>query len=456
MPDPYLSTDSFAERQSLQHGSIEASSAVQEIISANPGYFVRKGTIIIFAILCVIIAGMYFIRYPDMLEGAATLTTDPLPIRLKSSTGGRIQKLFVVEDAVVLKDQPIAELENSTGYDKAQQLSAIADSTLTALERKDINGLSVIGHTTLSSLGEGQGIFNNLVDAISSYVLVQNQHIYAKRSAGLQSQTARYQSMSSIGNKEKALIMEELRQADERFKANEKLYNDKVISRQEYFDEAAKLRQKKLALEQQTRSALQNSASIADNNKQQADIAYEQTEKEASQLAAIRGQVRNLQNFVQSWKLKYLLYAPYKGKMHFLRPLQVNETINAGEEIGAVVPANFSYIAYVNIPAQGSGKIKQGQKAHLMLDQFPYNEYGYLEGRVGSISVLPQTADNSSSLGTQKSAVYRVSIVLPDTLVTSYHRKVSFNPEMTAQARIITKDRNLLQRLLSGFAGLDR
>ena len=45
---------------------------------------------------------------------------------------------------------------------------------------------------------------------------------------------------------------------------------------------------------------------------------------------------------------------------------------------------------------------------------------------------------------------------LPCTLLTSYKKQIPFNPEMTATARIITKDRNLLQRLVAGVGKMDK
>ena len=428
--------------------TIEASSSVQEIISRKPGYLVRKGTNIVFAILCLIVAGMWFIKYPDILEGQLVLTTDPLPIKLKSQTGGRLFRLLVKDNELLSEHQPIAELENTTGFENAILLEGIADTVLKALQRNDIAQLNGIAHTEYQSLGEAQGIYNTLVDAVDAYVLQHTQRIYAKRSSNLQTQIRSYQTLSSITSKEQKMIDEELAQADERFKSNEQLYKDKVISRQEYHEEAARLRQKKLALENQRRAGVQNNIAIAGNDKQMLDMRYEQEEKENEQSMAIRTQIRNLQNFVQTWKQKYLLFAPYDGKVHFSRPLQINENIDAGEEVFAIVPTHFHNIAFVNLPIQGTGKIQAGQTAHLLLDQFPYNEYGYLKGTVGSISALPQVGKGS--------AYYRISITLPDSLVTSYHRPVPFKAEMTGTARIITKDRNLLRRLISGFAKLDK
>lgn len=443
MPDQY--SYPRTEAPDIINGT---SPSVNEIIAASPSYIVRKGTSIILIILTLIVAGMWFINYPDTLQGTVTLTTTPLPIRLKSSGGGRLLQLFVKEGATIVKDQPVAELENNTGYHIVQLLAQVAGNTLEALEQVDITRLNSIAHTEMQSLGDAQPIYNSLLDAISTYTLVNSHHIYNNRSASLRSQIGRYQSISAISDKEKAMVREELKQADERFLANEQLYKDKVISRQEYFDEAARLRQKKLVLEQQEQTTLQNNISIAEHNKQMMEIRYEASEKETNLSIRIREQVRNLQNFVQGWKLKYLLVAPYDGTVHFPRPLQLNEPVNAGDELCTVVPLSFKYVAYAILPAGGAGKIKPGQAVHLLLDKFPHNEYGYLVGRVSGIAPLPQQ--------NKEGATYRVAIALPDTLTTTYKRPLVFNAEMTGTARIITKKRNLLQRLVAGMAAFDQ
>ncbi|MBS1588153.1 MAG: HlyD family efflux transporter periplasmic adaptor subunit [Bacteroidetes bacterium] len=423
--------------------------ALDEIISNKPGYFVRKGTLIICGILCLLIAGMWFIRYPDVLEGSGVLTTDPLPISLKAQATGRLMRLYGSDNSNVSQGQPIAEIENTTGLDAIQVLDKYADSVLSALQRNDVVTLSQLAKADYKTLGDGQRIYNSLVDALNAYVLQKSSGIYAHRSANLQHQNNQYQSLSAISNQERQMIDEELVQAVERFKGNEQLYRDKVISKQEYFDEAARLRQKKLSLEAQKRAGLQNKLAINSNDKQLIDLAYDKEVKENTQSATIREQVRNLQNFVQDWKLKYLLIAPFNGTIHFNRPLQQNEPINGGEELFAVVPTKYQYTATAQVPTQGAGKTAVGQQVHILLDQYPVNEYGYISGEVKDIALLPQQTKDGKS-------AYRVTVSLSDSLTTSHHKPIAFTGSMIGSARIITKDRNLLQRIFSHFLSLGK
>lgn len=425
-----------------------AAPVLDEIISGKPGYFVRKGTLVICCILLLMVASTCLIRYPDVLEGTTTLTTDPLPIRLSAPATGRLMRLYYSDNSTVRKGQPVAELENSTGFDAIQILSRYVDSVQAAIQHNDITTLKALAQADYNNLGDGQRSYNSLVDALSGMVLQQEAHIYSRRTTNLQQQISQYRGLSIVSNEERKLVDEELAQADERFKANEKLYQEKVISRQEYYDEAAKLRQKKLSLETQRRMGLQQQIAIAGNDKQLMDLEYDRTEKEHIQLAAIREQLRNLQNFIRDWKLKYLLTAPFNGTVHFIQPLQQNQQLTAGDALFGIIPEHYQYMASIQVPAQGAGKIAAGQQVQLLLDQYPSNEFGYITGAVKEMSLLPQTSDGKS--------FYRVAVSLPgSSLITSHHRPIAFTGSMAGTARIIVKDRNLLQRLANSFAGMN-
>ncbi len=449
MPLDQLDILAYSNGISETHRPNSYAPEAADMLERVPSQLMRWGTLSVIFVMGLLLLIAFFVHYPDTLEGTATITTAPLPIQLKAQANGRIAQLFIHENELVAKDAVIAEIENNTGLQNIRTIEQRTDSIFAALRQNNLNVLDRFSKSNLKSLGEGQAAYNQLLQNLSAYLLVKQQHIFNKRVDNIQQQNSQYQKLTDINKEETELINDELKQADDRFKANEKLYNEKVISRQEYYEEAAKLRQNQLSLEQQKRGKVQNSISISDNSKQLFEMAYNKEEKENSLILAIQEQIRNLQNFITSWRRQYLIVAPYSGHVYGSKPLQVNEMVNAGEALFSIVPDKSHYTALVQLPAAGLGKIKRGQKAHLLLDHFPYNEYGYLEGWVASISTIPQSTGNTQD----KSAItYRVDVQLPDSLVTSYHNKIPFSPEMSGIARIITKDRNLLQRLFSFVA----
>jgi hypothetical protein len=52
------------------------SSEVQEILSKPPAALVRYGTVLICIIMTLLIASTFYFKYPDIVSGTATITTD--------------------------------------------------------------------------------------------------------------------------------------------------------------------------------------------------------------------------------------------------------------------------------------------------------------------------------------------------------------------------------------------
>ena len=424
------------------HRDSVRSPEANEMLERTPSRLYRWAAIAFGGLFLLLFLIGEFVRYPDTLDGSATITTDPLPIKLKTQSGGLITSLFVADGTTAQKNEVIAELENPTGYANIQMLGKIMDSVTVYLHANNDEALAGLIANPLQSLGDAQGFYNQLLQEISAKLLLQKEHLYKRRTQNLEQQIGNLKSISQISSQEKSMEEEELKQANERFNANEKLYKDKVISRQEYYDEAAKLRSKKLQLEQQNASIIQNSLSSGENNKQMLEIQYEHEDKERGFSIGMQEAMRNIANYIRTWRQRYLLISPFTGTIHYLRALQVNEPISAGDELFAIVPDKHKYLAIIMLPAAGIGKVQVGQNVHLMVDDFPFNEFGFLQGQVIKRSTMPETTGPGAAL-------YRVYVQLPDTLETNYHKNIAFSPEMAAKAHIITKDRSLLQRMVS-------
>jgi multidrug resistance efflux pump len=440
-------------QQSYEPMAVRSDEAT-ELLERTPSWILRWGVTVLIGVFVLVAIVAILVKYPDTLEGRAVVSTDPLPIKLKAANSGRLARLFIADNKTVAANTPVAEIENHTGFDNIMLLQQYADSTAGYMTSGNDSALARMLNTPLFTLGEAQSFYNQLLQNIGAYLLLKKEQLYKKRIGNLQQQISRYNTTMNISSQQTELEQEELKQYNERFRANEQLYRDKVISRNEYFEEAARLRQKRIALEERNKNAVQGNITISDYRKQLLDMEYDREEKDRELRTGIMESIRNIRNYIQTWKIQYLLVAPYRGQVHYLRTLQQNEMINAGEELFAVAPENAHYNAHISIPATGIGKVKKGQIVHILLDKYPYNEYGYLEGKVNNISALPEAADNNNNTPDQQT--YHIDVRLPDSLVTSYHIPIPVSPEMGGQGRIITKDMNLLQRLVAGASKVNK
>jgi multidrug resistance efflux pump len=151
-------------------------------------------------------------------------------------------------------------------------------------------------------------------------------------------------------------------------------------------------------------------------------------------LADIEAAMNQLTERLKLWEQSYMLKAPFDGQIAFFKYWSDNQYLKQGEEILTVISGSKEYLVKATVPVTNSGKIKTGQRVNIKLDNFPYQEFGSIRGRISNISLLPK--ENN----------YLITIQLPDSLVSSYRKKIAFKQEMTGQAEIITEDLRLLDR----------
>jgi len=144
------------------------------------------------------------------------------------------------------------------------------------------------------------------------------------------------------------------------------------------------------------------------------------------------------------WEKKYLLISPVEGLVTFTKYWNRNQSVQNGELVATVVPQEpFEIIGKLFIPSIGVGKVTEGQRVNIKLDNFPYMEYGFLEGRVKSISLIP-ISENVDGIA---QTLYCAEVEIP-SLKSNYKKEIPFTQEMSGTGEIITEDLRLIERLL--------
>ena len=90
------------------------SDEVQEILSTVPNWMIRWGITLIFGLILMLIFISWFIKYPDVIEGQAIITTTQPPAKLVSKSSGYLEQLYFKDNASIKKGDIIAEITNPT------------------------------------------------------------------------------------------------------------------------------------------------------------------------------------------------------------------------------------------------------------------------------------------------------------------------------------------------------
>ncbi len=117
---------------------------------------------------------------------------------------------------------------------------------------------------------------------------------------------------------------------------------------------------------------------------------------------------------------------------------KVNQNVTEGSKVFSIVSnTSDSIIAKIKIPLEGAGKVQPGQRVNIRLDGYPYLEYGFLTGKVVSLSTMYSDTGE-----------YTATVSLPTPLRTSYHYDIIMGGDLSGVAEVITQDISLAERLI--------
>lgn len=176
-------------------------------------------------------------------------------------------------------------------------------------------------------------------------------------------------------------------------------------------------------------------------------ICLEETENREKAFSEFAAQRNALSNAIGLWKERYLELSPISGELEYLNFWKNNSFVQAGDELFTIIPDRNDVIGEVMIPSVGAGKVKLGQTANIKINNYPYEEYGMLKGKVKSLSRL------TNKLETQNGIIdaYLVEIAFPDGMVTNFGKTLPLDFETKGSAEIITKSKRLIERLFDNL-----
>lgn len=436
MKDDLLKYNTELPQEALKEASLnknfqERSEVAQEIISRKPDFFEKWSLLVFLALLLLLLAGTWFIRYPDIIEGRAVLTGDNAPKEIIPRQSGRLVGLFTKNNQQVKQGEIIGWIESTASAGEVIELSKILESSITLLARENYQAISSLFNKRFGKLGELQVPYQAFNTAWQQYNDYLVNGFYYKRKGMLHNDIASLQSMQEKTADQKSLYQKESELAKKTFEMNEVLYNEKVISAEEYRKAQAALLSKQMPVSQADINIITQQNQIRDKQKE-----IDQLNHDIFQQQKIFEQaLHTLKSSVDEWLKTYTIQAPIDGQIVFVLPLQQNYFVQQGKLLGYITPPDSRYYAELRLPQTNFGKVDSGMKVQLRFDAYPYQEAGFVSGHLNYIS---KVAIDSGFLGT---------VQLDKDLITNQNKSIPYKPGLKAKALVITKDMRLLERL---------
>lgn len=416
------------------------SESVQEVLSNPPAWIVRYGISIIFIIILFTLVGSWFVKYPDIITAKAIITSVNPPERLESRVNSRIAKIYVSNSEKVKKGDVLAILESTANYQDVIKLS----KAIQAINTNYKNFTFPFDRLKNLELGEIQTAYIQFHKAYIENELNQKLHPYSQEiNAGLSSQNENSNRLSSLFAQQK-LELAKLSLSNQQLKRSQELFDKGVISGYDLEIQKVSNLQAKQSYDQTNLAISQQRDAINQTHKQIIGSQISQEKADVTDLSSVYQALDELKKSIHIWQQNYQFIAVYDGVFRFQNSWKENQLIKTADLFATILPDNQQqFMGKLNVLSQNSGKIKQNQKVLIKLENFPYQEYGMLEGKIQTMSTV-----------TDKDGNYFIEITIPNGLTTTFDKKIKFDKELTGQADIITDEMRLIERIFYQFRKL--
>ena len=437
------------------------SDEVQEILSAVPNWMIRWGITLVFGLIVMLIFISWFIKYPDVIEGQAIITTTQPPAKLVSKSSGYLEQLYFKDNTNIKKGDIIAEITNPTNKASVLFLDSIVSEYLNyrvksnQAQKSYLDNLLIDENSTIPNvlaqisaksllLGNELPAFNEFIQNLTELDVLLTDHFHQNTIKNFNQQIEYNDRLAWITKGQLDLLNQELKNAKEKFEGDSILYKRGVIAKHNFFKNQSELIAKKQELANLKKSYVNYKITVTNYLKQESETTQQFEQQKRTLNTNITANIKTIKNYINNWQQNYTFTSPIDGKLTYLSNLNQNQFINASSILFAVVPNNQNYIGQITIPTQGFGKVAKGQKVRIKLNNYPYQEFGQLIGEITDISLIPTAISETQN-------TYFITISLPQNLTTTYKKEITFTPEMTGTAEIITEDLRLIGRIFNTF-----
>lgn len=405
---------------------------VQEILSAPPHALLRVGSSVIGSILFVLLLGCFIFKYPDTIGCTVTITNTEPPVWVIAKASGRMQELYVRDQQSIEAGTIIAVIENPADTRDVLTLDSI-------LQKHDFVGEeAVLLLTEDLHLGNIQNTYSALSRAVTDYNNFINNNLYDQRIAAEKAQLEPYADYVESVRKQVEYSSRINTLSSTNYKREKALYDKGLTSASDLESTEQTLLGSRMSVEQIHSSLANAKIQVAQIRNTIAELCLQREQEKRQLTTSLQSAWETTITAIQEWKQTYLLRSPISGVVSYNNLWKVNQNINAGDKAFSVVSdTKQKIIGKAKIPVAGSGKVKAGQRINIQLDGYPYLEYGFLTGKIETVSTMPDED------------AYTATFELMEDASTSYGKKIGITGDLSGTGKVITENLSVAERLIS-------
>jgi len=410
------------------------SEEIQEVLTKPPHNIIRYGISILFGIILLLVIGCCIFSYPDTITGEITVTSSNPPVWNIAQTSERIKRIYVQNGDSVREGEVLAVMENPA---KIEDVITVERLLQEVTFNPEINIPEALLFDSFC-LGNVQPAYSDFVQKTVLYNNFISLNLIEQESATLQKQKAGKIEYINHLKEQLELKSKHLALAVSEYNREKYLYEKELISEYDMEKAESTLLDEKEAEQLLKTSISQEKVELSKLQESSNKLSFQYAQEHNQLQQQLMSAYRELNNSITEWRRDFVFEASDNGIVTFHSVWNENQFVKAGDAVFAVVPSETrSFTGKLKVPLAGAGKIHAGQVVLVQSDAFPYLEYGYMQGSVNSISLIPE--DNN----------YTVEVSFPEQLLFTSGKPVFFTGEIVGTAKIITEKRALITRIIS-------
>ncbi|MEL6142038.1 MAG: hypothetical protein AAFQ37_02385 [Bacteroidota bacterium] len=409
------------------------SEAVNEILGRTPNWLIRYGNILLLVGTVAILWFAFNYRYPDTVEAKLTLTTVNPAELLTAPRDVNIEQILVESGDTIEGGTTIMVFRSLAEFGEVlfleDQLLSVRGGTDSAL-------LAVQIPSSLE-LGSIQEALYDFKEKRTAYISTRDESLSGLSTQELRRRISQQQRQLRNERERRNELERELDLVMKELESQRNLFNNGIIEDSEFRQaEQNEIRTRRILRDSESRIRdYQFNIELLNNQ----IVNYRTTEENDILLRArdLRSSYNILVRTVDNWKQENLLVAPKEGRIIIDIDVREKKRFREQDVLATLDPVNpEGVLGRIDLPLQGSGKVSLGQKVIIKFLNYPYEEFGIVEGRVEQKSPIPS------------GDVIPILVGLPKGMVTNTGNQLEPVQFMRGDAEIIVGEKRLLGWLL--------
>lgn len=406
--------------------------------------FYRMGLAIMVLIVALLVTVFFLVDFKQTVNGDIVILSKNRHEELKAGRDGKVTAIYAGNNEWVKSGQRVATI--NAPFDESEllrlqsSLQGVKNRTLTFLSGDRERSLALLESIDIEEVMRGAALIGVNTGGLASLYFQLKESLSPEANSELltllDQALDNNKSLLEEQKRKDSLLKESFKLASRQYEMKESLYKAGAISKNEFLKDKMQFNQSKERLIDSSQQLLNYMNSSNALEKEKRGLLSSQKLEERELINRFLAELKGLLDELERWQKEHVIYAGIEGTLNFIEYKGINQQIEIGETLFAVIPSEAQvWMGKIVLPINSAEQINEGDRVMIGFPRYPPLRYGHIEGRVSSKSKVYNQGN------------YTIFVELDRGLTTSSGYRIDYEREMVGRARIITKEEKIIEKL---------